>query len=268
MNLEKISNDLRKKIIEISYEAKTSHIGSMLSCIDILTVLYFYKMNLEDWNNRDVFILSKAHAELALYVTLARKNIFEDKLLYGFNKNNGTLPGHLDKFSVKGVEVSAGSLGHGFNMGLGIAHGFKLQKLNRKVYCVIGDGEMQEGSIWEGAMFAPKFGLNNFTVFLDYNNQQGYGSAKDICQFEPVADKWKAFGWEVDVIDGNSISEIKNSVDKENSDKPRIIVANTIKGKGISFMEDSLLWHYYLLNDELKVKALKELEKYDLKSEI
>jgi len=261
MNLKKTADAIRKIIIEISYKSQNTHIGSMLSCVDILTALYFYKMRLNDWETRDIFIMSKAHAELALYVTLSEKGIIEKTLLKKFNKNDGTLPGHLDRFSAKGVECSSGSLGHGFNMGLGIAHSFKLQKNNRKVYVLIGDGEMQEGSIWEGAMFAPKLGLDNFTAILDYNNQQGYGRANEICEFEPVAQKWKAFGWDVEEIDGHSIDELKSSLDKNSKKKPRIIIAHTIKGKGVGFMEDSLLWHYYLLTDSLKKEAIKNLEK-------
>src|SRR3989339_1847494 len=147
----KISNEIRKIVIELANKSKSPHVGSSLSCVDILTVLYFDVLNLQPWEKRDIFILSKAHAAMALYSTLARRGIIEEKVLHGYYQNEGTLPAHLDRFTSKGVEVSAGSLGHGFNIGLGMAFGFKKKMQDRKVYALIGDGESQEGSIWEGA---------------------------------------------------------------------------------------------------------------------
>lgn len=260
MNLIDKSKNIRRKIIEMAHDSKSAHVGSSLSCVDILTVLYFDILKLEPWENRDIFILSKAHGAMALYATLAEIGIINEDLLKGYLKNDGTLPAHLDRFTAKGVEVSAGSLGHGFNMGLGIAYGFKKRNLKRKVYVLIGDGESQEGSIWEGALFGSKLGLDNFTVILDYNNLQGYGRAKEICCYEPVRDKWEAFGWNTAIVNGHDIGALRKAfseITKKN--KPNIIIADTVKGKGVSFMENKLEWHYYIVTDEHKDKALEEL---------
>ncbi len=260
MNLVDIAKEIRKTIIRVSNNSKSAHVGCSLSCVDILTVLYFKKMNIEPWEKRDIFILSKAHAATALYSTLVVRGIIDKKLLDGYYKNDGTLPAHLDRFVAKGIEVSAGSLGHGFNIGLGIAYGFKKMKEIRKVYVIIGDGETQEGSIWEGALFAPKLGIDNFTAIIDYNNLQGYGRAREICEFEPLKAKWEAFGWYTIEIDGHNLQEIDSALNSDFKGKPKVIIAHTIKGKGVSFMEDKLIWHYYIVTDELKEKALEELE--------
>jgi transketolase len=259
MNLQEIAKQIRRKIIIIANSSKSPHVGSALSCVDILTVLYFKKLNLKPWGERDIFILSKGHSAMALYSTLATKGIIDEKLLEGYYKNDGTLPAHLDKFTAKGIEVSAGSLGHGFNMGLGIAFGLKKKASPRKVYCLIGDGENQEGSVWEGALFAPKLGVSNFTVIVDYNNLQGYGRARDLCQFEPLKRKWESFGWFALEVDGHDFEDIENALDADSNNRPKVIIACTRKGKGVSFMEDELVWHYYIVTDELMQKALKEL---------
>ncbi len=243
----------------MAHDSKSAHVGSSLSCVDILTVLYFDILKLEPWENRDVFILSKAHGAMALYAALAETGIINENLLKGYLKNDGTLPAHLDRFTAKGVEVSAGSLGHGFNMGLGIAYGFKKRNLKRKVYVLIGDGESQEGSVWEGALFGSKLGLDNFTVILDYNNLQGYGRAKEICSYEPVRDKWEAFGWNTAIVNGHDISALRQVFKERTKNKPNIIIADTVKGKGVSFMENKLEWHYYIVTGEHKDKALREL---------
>ena len=259
MSLTERSKEIRRTITEIAHKSKSPHVGSSLSCVDILAVLYFEVLKLDPWEERDIFILSKAHAALALYSTLASKGIIDKKMLEGYFQNNGTLPAHLDRFTAKGIEASTGSLGHGFNIGLGMAYGFNKRKINRKVYTLIGDGESQEGSIWEGALFASKLGINNFTAIMDYNNLQGYGRTNDLCSFEPVSTKWEAFGWHVEEIDGHDTKAAKNALMKDSEGKPKIIIAHTIKGKGISFMEDELIWHYYIVTDEHRVKALDEL---------
>ena len=259
MHLQDIAKEVRKNILEIACASHGPHVGSALSCVDILTALYFKKMKLSPWSQRDVFILSKAHSAMTLYSALAVRGIISKKILQGYYLNNGTLPAHLDRFSAKGIEVSAGSLGHGFNIGLGIAYGFKKKRSSRKVYCLIGDGESQEGSIWEGALFAPTLGIDNFTVILDHNNLQGYGRPKEICHFEPVVDKWKAFGWQVHRVSGHNFKEILAALNKPSRGKPKIIIADTCKGKGVSFMEDQMKWHYFIVTEEAKAKALAEL---------
>lgn len=258
-SIESIAKEIRKKIIGMAYNSKGPHVGSALSCADILTTLYFQVMQLDPWDSRDIFILSKAHAAMALYSTLCVRGIFEEELLKGYLKNDGTLPAHLDRSTAKGIEVSAGSLGHGFNIGLGMAFGFKKNSGNRRVYILIGDGESQEGSIWEGAIFASKLKLDNLVVIMDYNNLQGYGRASEICSFEPVSAKWEAFGWEAIEINGHDFCAIKSACEPSSNGKPKVVIAHTTKGKGVSFMEDKLIWHYYIVTDDIKAKALEEL---------
>lgn len=259
MDLIDISKSIRKTVIELAHNSKGPHVGSSLSCVDILATLYFNVMNFEPWGKRDIFILSKAHAAMALYSTLAARGIIDKSLLDGYYQNNGTLPAHLDRFSAKGIETSGGALGHGFNIGLGMSYGFKKNKEDRKVYALIGDGESQEGSIWEGALFAPKLGLSNFTAITDYNNLQGYGRARDICSFEPLRSKWQSFGWHTIEIDGHDHKAINDALNDDPMGKPKMIIACTTKGKGVSFMEDQMAWHYYIVTDELKKKACEEL---------
>lgn len=257
--LQDIAQGIRRTIIEVANKSKCPHVGSALSCVDILTVLYFDVLNFEPWEDRDIFILSKGHASLGLCCTLASRDIIDSDLLNGYFVDGGTLPAHLDRFTAKGIEVSSGALGHGFNMGLGLAFGFKKKNRNRKVYTVIGDGESQEGSVWEGALFAPKLSLDNFTAVMDYNNLQGYGRSRMLCEFEPVRAKWESFGWYVVEIDGHDIAELKDAFREKSTGKPKMIIAHTTKGKGVSFMEDKLEWHYYTVADEHKKKALEEL---------
>lgn len=260
MSLTKIAKELKRDIINIANKSQSPHVGSALSCIDILCVLYYKILKLEDWENRDIFILSKAHAAMALYAILTKKGIMHKDMIDGYYQNNGTLPTHLDITNSDGIEVSAGSLGHGFNIGLGMAYSYKKSNINRKVYAVIGDGESQEGSIWEGAMFASFLQLSNFTAILDYNNLQGYGRANEICSFEPIVQKWESFGWYVIAVDGHNHTELENALNKDSGNKPKIIIAKTTKGKDVSFMEDQLIWHYYMVTDEHKRQAIKELQ--------
>ncbi len=258
MNIGQTARKIRREIIEMAYLSKAPHVGSALSCADILAVAYFQVMKLEPWEERDIFILSKAHAAMALYATLALRGILDPKDLLGYYQNDGKLPGHLDRMMTRGVEVSAGSLGHGFNMGLGMAMGFKKKKSGRRVFALIGDGESQEGSIWEGALFASRLSLDRFTAILDYNNLQGYGRTDGICCFEPLRSKWESFGWEVAEIDGHDYAALQGEL-KKVSDRPRMVISKTIKGKGVSFMENQLIWHYYVVTDEHRKRALKEL---------
>ena len=253
------ATQIRRTILDMANRSKSPHVGSCLSPVDILSTLYFEELNLDPWEQRDIFILSKGHAAMALYSTLAHRGIIDYQLLEGYYQDNGSLPAHLDKTTAKGVEVSAGSLGHGFNIGLGIAYAFKKKQLNRRVFVMVGDGECQEGSIWEGALFAPKMNLDNFTVIIDYNNLQGYGRPSEICNFEPLADKWSAFGWNAIEIDGHNYDDIRSAFKADNNGKPKVIIAKTVKGKGVSFMEDQLIWHYFIVTDAHKEQAFGEL---------
>lgn len=259
--LQEIAREVRKYILEIACISKSAHVGSSLSCVDLLVSLYFHKLHIDDndWGNRDIFVLSKGHAAMALYAVLTAKGLMDETTLYGYSQDNGTLPAHLDRFTAKGVEVSAGSLGHGFNVALGMGYGYKLKGDNRKVFALIGDGESQEGSIWEGALFASKLGISNFTVFLDHNNLQGYGRPEELCYFEPIVDKWEAFGWETYRVDGHDFNQIIAALEMPSHGRPKIIIADTIKGKGVSFMEDEMKWHYFIVTNELKEEALKDI---------
>lgn len=259
MNTRETALRIRRIIIEMANRSRSPHVGSCLSCADILAVLYNTVIRLDPWESRDIGILSKGHAAMALYSTLHVKGILTEQDIKGYYQDSGTLPAHLDRCPEKGIEVSAGSLGHGFNMGLGMAYSFKKQNNDRKVYAVIGDGESQEGSIWEGALFAGGLGLDNFTAIMDHNNLQGYGRPTEICAFEPVCEKWRTFGWYAIEVDGHDHEALRAALCEDSDGKPKIVIAKTTKGKGVSFMEDRLIWHYYMVTDEHKRLALEEL---------
>ncbi|NVN99429.1 MAG: transketolase [Geobacteraceae bacterium] len=254
-----MARSIRRDIIEMAYSSSAPHVGSALSCADILTVLYSGILKLDPWDSRDKFILSKAHASTALYAALAAKGIMHRDLLATYCKPGGCLPAHLDMTVAPGIECSAGSLGHGFNIGLGMAYGFKQQRSARRVYALVGDGETQEGSIWEGALFAPTMGLDNFTAIIDCNNLQGYGRPTEVCSFEPVAEKWRAFGWQVCEADGHDHGALLAAFAEDSCGRPKVVVARTIKGKGVSFMENELIWHYYIVTAEHRARALEEI---------
>ena len=259
MSSQQTALQIRRTIVEMANRSKSPHVGSCLSCSDILAVLYIDILRLEPWSDRDICILSKGHAAMSLYSTLYAKGILTEHDVDGYYQDGGTLPAHLDRCPEKGIEVSAGSLGHGFNIGLGMAYGFKNKKCDRKVFAVIGDGESQEGSIWEGALFAGGLGLDNFTAIMDHNNLQGYGRPTEICAFEPMLDKWRAFGWHTIAVDGHDHDALRSAFIEDSHGKPKILIAKTTKGKGVSFMEDQLIWHYYIVTDEHKRQALEEL---------
>lgn len=259
MHPEDMARRLRHEIIEMAYRSKGPHVGSALSCADILATLYSTVICFDPWEQRDIFILSKAHAAMALYAALALKGIIPMDLLARYHLDNGSLPAHLDRSIAPGIECSAGSLGHGFNMALGMAYGFRRQAADRRVFVLIGDGEAQEGSIWEGALFAPRLGLDNVTAIMDCNNLQGYGRPRELCSFEPMAAKWEAFGWQVISLDGHDCQALHEALLSPHDGRPRMILASTVKGKGVSFMEDQLIWHYYIVTAEHRELALREL---------
>ncbi len=257
--MKQLSTNIRKNILHIANLAGSPHIGSALSCTDILTTLYFDTLNLEDYENRDLFILSKAHSAMALYATLHEKGLLTKEEMEGYYQNGGTLPAHTDRLTNPYIEISAGSLGHGLPIATGMAHALKLKNSEAQVYVLMGDGESQEGSVWEAAMLAPHLELNNLTVFIDRNNLQGYGRASEILSYEPIDKKFEAFNWEVLRINGHDHDAIKEAIGVK-TNKPKMIICDTIKGKGVDFMEDELIWHYYVVTDEIKQKALKALE--------
>jgi len=257
--LKKVATEIRKNILHIANLAGSPHVGSALSCVDILSTLYFKVLQLDDYENRDLFILSKAHSAMALYATLYERGLLSRDDMEGYYQNGGTLPAHTDRNSNPYIEVSAGSLGHGLPIATGIAHALKLKESEREVYVLMGDGESQEGSVWEAAMLAPHLELNNLTVFIDRNDLQGYGRASEILSYEPIDQKFLAFNWEVLRVDGHNSKAIEEAVNFQTT-KPKMIICDTIKGKGVSFMEDELIWHYYVVTDEIKQKAMRELE--------
>jgi len=263
VNLEQISKEIRKSILKMNAKSNASHSGTALSCVDILTVLYFEIMNIDPKNpqmeNRDKFILSKGHGSSALYATLSQRGYFDKSLLYGFYLDSGFLPGHLDKEAVCGVEVSSGSLGHGLSIGLGMAISAKFDELNNNIYVMCGDGELNEGSIWEAVMFAAQKNLDNLTLIVDYNKLQGYGKTNEVINLEPLHKKFEAFNWEVVQINGHDFLEIEKGLSIK-SNKPKVIIAHTIKGKGVSYMENEFVWHYKAPNKEQLEQALNELQ--------
>ncbi|MFA6119445.1 MAG: transketolase [Parachlamydiales bacterium] len=264
--LKKIAKETRYEILKMALNGESSHIGSSLSCVDLLVGLYWNFLNIypkePNCITRDRFIISKGHAISALYAILALKGFFDKDYLLTFNHDGSSLPEHPSPFCVPGLEVATGSLGHGLSIGLGIALAGKISKENYKVVALLSDGECNEGSIWEAALFAPAKKLNNIIAIIDFNKWQATGRSEETMQISPLADKWKAFGWEVYEIDGNDMQQIINIFDliNERQQKPVAIISHTIKGKGISFMEDDNNWHYRILKKEELLKAKIELE--------
>lgn len=265
-DLEKM-NELARKVrihvLDMVNYAQSSHIGASYSIVEILVTLYskILKINPKDPHNpnRDKFILSKAHGSCALYATLAESSFFPLEILKKYYVDGGTLPGHLDKESVPGIEHSMGSLGHGLPFGVGLSYANKIDHNEGRIYVLIGDGECNEGTIWESAMFAGHHKLKNLTVIVDYNKIQSFGRVDEIMNLEPFGEKWKSFNWKVHEIDGHNFEQLITALESE-STKPKVIIANTVKGKGVSFMEDKLEWHYKSPNPEQYEDALKELE--------
>lgn len=263
--LEKISNDIRKDIIEEVYEAQSGHPGGSLSCADILTVLYFNQMNINpqkpDAEGRDRFVLSKGHCSPALYATLARKGYFDKELLKTFRKIGSNLQGHPDMKKVPGVDMTTGSLGQGLSAAVGMALASKIDSAGCRVYCLLGDGEIDEGQIWEAAMTASKNELDNLCVILDNNGLQLETNIDEIIDPTSIADKFMSFGFNVIECNGHSITSLIDAFNSARNKKrvPTIIIAKTVKGKGVSFMENQIGWHGKAPNEEEYKNAIEEL---------
>lgn len=263
--LKDIARNIRKDIVSMIYMSKSGHPGGSLSAVEILTALYFDEMNI-DPNNckmeyRDRFVLSKGHAAPVLYATLAHKGYFDREELKGLRKINRMLQGHPDMKGTPGVEMSTGSLGQGFSVACGMAMASKLDNAPWRVYALLGDGEVQEGIVWEAAMSAAHYKLDNMVAFLDYNGLQIDGKTEDVMNIGPIVDKFKAFGWNVIEIDGHDFDQIFAALDmaKETVGKPTMIIAKTIKGKGVSFMENQAGWHGAAPSDSDLERALLDL---------
>lgn len=264
-NLDKVAKEIRRKIYQIAHFAGGGHIGAAFSMTEIISVLYFGEVLKYDskrplWEERDRFILSKGHACYALYAVLAKAGYFDEKELKSVGKPGSCFGGHPKIGEIPGVEASTGALGHGLSFGIGIALANKIDKKNSHVYVLLGDGECQEGSIWEGALSAPTFKLDNLTVIIDHNKLQAMDRIENIIEMGSFSEKWKAFGWNVEEIDGHNTNEIYRALTKRVIDRPTLIVANTIKGKGVSFMEDAPIWHYRMPNEEELIVLMKELD--------
>jgi len=264
--LKNVAKNIRSQLIDISYHCKVPHLGSSLSCVDILVACYFGIMNIDIDNpkseNRDRFILSKGHAAAALYTTLAARGYFQKSLLMKMGKPGCILEEHPGPGGINGIEAATGSLGHGLSIGLGMALAGRILNHRYNIYVVLSDGECNEGSVWEAAMFAAGYQLDNVIAIIDFNKWQATGKSCEIMALEPLSDKWKAFGWNCEEIDGhnmNSLINVLSNVPANN--KPTVIIANTVKGKGVSFMEDDNNWHYRIPNQNEVQMAKKELMK-------
>ena len=262
--LENVARHIRRNVWRALHGAGSGHMGGSSSAADILAALYFHHLNLRpddpDWSDRDRFVLSKGHANAALGATLAQAGYIDDSVLDQFYAYQSSFGMHPD-IKMAGVEMSTGGLGHGLSVGIGMALGARLQAKDFRTCVMIGDGELQEGSNWEGAMAAAHLGLSNLTVILDYNKIQQSGHVGQMLDLEPVLDKWAAFGWAVREIDGHNMSAVVEALDALPfaAAAPSLIIAHTIKGKGVSFAEDSFLWHNNAVTDEVYEQALSEL---------
>lgn len=264
--LKNKAKTVRRNIISMLTEAKSGHPGGSLSAVEIVTYLYFKEMNVNPSNpsqqDRDRFVLSKGHGAPVLYSVLAEKGYFPKEELLKLRKTGAMLQGHPDMKGTPGVDMSTGSLGQGLSAANGMALAGKLDNKDYRVFVLIGDGEMQEGQIWEAAMTGAHYGLDNVTAFIDNNGLQIDGENKEVMNVEPIEEKWKAFGWHTIKIDGHDFEQIENAVSeaKNTKGKPTMIIAKTVKGKGISFMENEVGWHGVAPTQEQSQQALKELE--------
>lgn len=257
-----LSNYIRYKSLQMTHKGRSSHIGSILSCADIIAVLYSEIINIgknEKSLKRDRFVMSKGHAGAGLYACLAKLDLIPESQLESHYQDGSKLSGHVSHKLLPHIEMSTGSLGHGLPLSCGIALGLKLKGLASKVFCLMSDGELDEGSNWESMLFASHHNLSNLKVIIDRNKLQSIKSTEQTLSLEPLLDKFKSFNWEVSNIDGHNHEFLKRELTYI-SDKPHIIVANTIKGKGVSFMENSVLWHYRSPNKEELAQALQEVE--------
>ncbi len=264
-NVQLKCKEIRKLIFMQACAAGGAHMGAAFSVTDILGTLYFgevlsYKPDNPWWEDRDRLILSKGHAGVALYAALALAGYFDLDYLKTFCQPGSRLGGHPKIHEIPGVEASTGALGHGLSFGIGIAYANKADKKQSHTYKILGDGECQEGSIWEGALSAPTLGLDNLTVIVDHNKLQAMDELETIVRMKPFTEKWKAFGWNVVEINGHNCVEIRKALLTRCTGKPTVIVANTIKGKGVSFMENVPIWHYRMPNEQELQVLFDDLE--------
>lgn len=267
--LERKANIARQKILKATTEVEGGHLAGSLSCLDILIGLYFkvlkHKPDKPNWENRDRFILSKGHGAPAFYAALAMSGYFPEEELFTLRKINSRLQGHPDCKKLPSIEISTGSLGQGFSAAVGMALGYKHDgKKDSQIYCLLGDGECDEGQVWEAAMFASNYNLKNITAIIDRNGYQIDGKTEDVMKLEPLDLKWKSFGWEVEEIDGHDMEEVVDVLEKSRGRRV-VVIAHTIKGKGVSFLENNNAYHAKPCCREDCRKAIDELsKKYEL----
>jgi transketolase len=259
------ATELRRTVVDMIFCAQSGHPGGSLSAADIVAALVFHKLRMDpdnpSWPARDRFILSKGHAAPLLYVALAQRGFFPTEELKTLRQLDSRLQGHPDRLKTPGVEMTAGALGHGLAVGVGLALAARMDCLPYRTYVLLGDGEIQAGVIWEGALFAAKYGLENLTAIVDYNGVQLDGFVRDILPLDPVVDKWRSFGWHVLEIHGHNMRQILEALDtaEDVHGKPTVLVAHTTKGKGVSFMEDDCAWHGRAPTAEQCEQAICEL---------
>lgn len=260
-----LATRIRAHVLRMTHHANSSHVGTSLSMADLLAVLYGRILRVDparpDWPDRDRFILSKGHGAVGVYAVLAECGFFPQAWLETYCQDGSRLAGHITHHGVPGVEVSTGSLGHGLSIGCGMAMAAKRDGRSYRVFVLLSDGECDEGSTWEAALFAPHHRLDNLIAIVDYNKIQSFGAVKEVLDLEPLADKWRAFGWAVREIDGHDFEQIEDALLYVPSEpnRPSCIIAHTVKGKGVSFMENQLAWHYKSPDAEQLRQALAEL---------
>lgn len=258
---------IRHLIVDTTMKAGGAHIGGGLSMLDVLVTLYFKYLNIDpalpDDPERDRFVLSKGHAAIGYIPTLAERGFFDKSLLNTFNKFQSPFGMHPDSLKIPGCDASTGSLGHGLPMALGMALSARIQNKNYHTYCIVGDGELNEGSNWEAAMCAAHYKVDNLLLFVDRNRHMIDGPVADVMNIEPLSDKWKAFGWHVIEIDGHDFHEISSSIEKAKEIKgvPVVVIASTIKGKGVDYMEDQTKWHYGAIDSEMGQRAHESIDR-------
>jgi transketolase len=264
--LPRLAARLRRHLLLMTHRAKSSHVGSGLSMAEILAVLYGEILRIDpakpDWESRDRFVLSKGHACAALYAALAERGFLPMSELQTFYMDGSRLSGHVTHNGVPGVECSTGSLGHGLAIACGMALASRGSQAPYRVFAVLSDGECDEGSTWEAALFAGHQRLSNLTAIVDYNRIQSLGRTREVLDLDPLVDKWASFGWHTEAVDGHDIEAVRAVLSRVplSPDRPTCVIANTVKGKGISFMEDSLLWHYRSPDASELARALGELD--------
>ena len=257
---------IRRHVVKMAFDGKTSHVGSSLSCVDLLCALYFriMKTDPKKWDdpNYDRFILSKGHGVMAWFATLAERGFFGVNTLKEYATDGGRLGEHPSHGLLPGIKVSTGSLGHGLSIGLGMALAKRMDQSPAKIFVLLSDGECNEGSVWEAAMYAARHKLDNLVTLIDYNKIQAMGRSNEVNALEPLSDKWRAFGWAVQEINGHNLEEIMATLEHLpfQSGKPSAVVAHTVLGKGVSFMQDDLLWHYQVPSETQVKQALEELK--------